>query len=96
MESTCRIANVLKKEGVSKGDRVALYMPASPPLAATMLACARIGAIHRYTCSFIPCYMYIIHAYNTVSVLSVVFAGFSAESLRNRINDGTLTRNIHV
>ena len=41
-------------------------------------------------------HMYIIHAYNTVSVLSVVFAGFSAESLRNRINDGTLTRNIHV
>ena len=47
LESTCRIANVLKREGVKKGDRVAVYMPASPLLAATMLACARIGAIHR-------------------------------------------------
>ena len=47
LESTCRIANVLKREGVGKGDRVAIYMPASPLLAATMLACARIGAIHR-------------------------------------------------
>jgi acetyl-CoA synthetase len=66
LESTCRIANVLKREGVKKGDRVAIYMPASPLLAATMLACARIGAIH-----------------------SVVFAGFSAESLMNRINDAS-------
>ena len=49
LESTCRIANVFKREGVKKGDRVALYMPASPLLAASMLACARIGAIHRYT-----------------------------------------------
>ena len=48
LESTCRIANVLKREGVKKGDRVAIYMSASPLLAATMLACARIGAIHRY------------------------------------------------
>ena len=47
LESTCRIANVLKREGVKKGDRVAVYMPASPLQAATMLACARIGAIHR-------------------------------------------------
>ena len=47
LESTCRIANVFKREGVKKGDRVALYMPASPLLAASMLACARIGAIHR-------------------------------------------------
>ena len=36
---------------MKKGDRVALYMPASPLLAASMLACARIGAIHRYTCT---------------------------------------------
>jgi len=43
---TCQIANVFKREGVKKGDRVALYMPASPLLAASMLACARIGAIH--------------------------------------------------
>ena len=48
LEKTCRIANVFKKEGVKKGDRVAIYMPASPLLAATMLACARIGAIHRW------------------------------------------------
>ena len=47
---TCQIANVFKREGVKKGDRVALYMPASPHLAASMLACARIGAIHRFVC----------------------------------------------
>src|SRR5471032_2684633 len=57
-------ANVLKSLGVTKGDRVALYMPLIPELAIAMLACARIGAIH-----------------------SVVFGGFSAESLRDRIND---------
>jgi len=57
-------ANVLKSLGVTRGDRVALYMPLIPELAIAMLACARIGAIH-----------------------SVVFGGFSAESLRDRIND---------
>ncbi|CAN5763478.1 acetate--CoA ligase [soil metagenome] len=57
-------ANVLKGLGVRRGDRVALYMPLIPELAISMLACARIGAIH-----------------------SVVFGGFSAESLRDRIND---------
>ncbi len=57
-------ANVLKSLGVTKGDRVALYMPLVPELAIAMLACARIGAVH-----------------------SVVFGGFSAESLRDRIND---------
>src|SRR5450631_2005078 len=57
-------ANVLKSLGVTKGDRVALYMPLIPELAIAMLACARIGAPH-----------------------SVVFGGFSAESLRDRIND---------
>jgi acetyl-CoA synthetase len=57
-------ANVLKSLGVKRGDRVALYMPLLPELAISMLACARIGAIH-----------------------SVVFGGFSAESLRDRIND---------
>jgi acetyl-CoA synthetase len=60
----CRIANVLLAHGVGEGDRVAIYMPMVPELAATMLACARIGAVH-----------------------SVVFAGFSAESLRGRILD---------
>jgi acetyl-CoA synthetase len=59
-----QFANVLKKLGVEKGDRVALYMPLVPELAIAMLACARIGAVH-----------------------SVVFGGFSAESLRDRIND---------
>jgi len=42
----CKFANVLKAKGVSKGDRVAVYMPMVPELAVTMLACARIGAIH--------------------------------------------------
>src|SRR5689334_12100395 len=60
----CQFANVLKKLGVKKGDRVALYLPLIPELAIAMLACARIGAVH-----------------------SVVFGGFSAESLRDRIND---------
>ena len=59
-----RIANVLQSHGVRKGDRVAIYMPMIPDLAATMLACARLGAIH-----------------------SVVFGGFSAEALRDRIVD---------
>src|SRR3954464_3907249 len=59
-----QFANVLKSLGVTKGDRVALYLPMIPELAIAMLACARIGAIH-----------------------SVVFGGFSAESLRDRIND---------
>ena len=74
---------------MKKGDRVALYMPASPLLAASMLACARIGAIHRYvhvTCA----YMYVglrVHSLSALPI-SVVFAGFSAESLMNRINDG--------
>src|SRR5688500_19377378 len=59
-----QFANVLKSLGVSRGDRVALYLPLIPELAIAMLACARIGAVH-----------------------SVVFGGFSAESLRDRIND---------
>ena len=64
----CQFANVLKKLGVKKGDRVALYMPLIPELAIAMLSCARIGAVH-----------------------SVVFGGFSAESLRDRINDSACT-----
>ena len=42
----CRFANVLKKHGVQKGDRVSIYMPMVPELAIAMLACARIGAVH--------------------------------------------------
>ncbi|XP_064565684.1 acetyl-coenzyme A synthetase 2-like, mitochondrial isoform X3 [Zonotrichia leucophrys gambelii] len=61
---TCRLANTLKKYGIQKGDRVAIYMSVSPLSVAAMLACARIGAIH-----------------------TVVFAGFSAESLAGRIMD---------
>ncbi|GBF32907.1 acetyl-coenzyme A synthetase [Desulfocucumis palustris] len=59
-----KFANVLKNIGVKKGDRVTVYLPMIPELAITILACARIGAIH-----------------------SVVFGGFSAESLRDRILD---------
>jgi len=60
----CKFANVLKKLGVKKGDRVSIYLPMIPELAIAMLACARIGAIH-----------------------SVIFGGFSAEALRDRIQD---------
>jgi acetyl-CoA synthetase len=59
-----KFANVLKKHGIKKGDRVAIYLPMIPELPITMLACARIGAIH-----------------------SVVFGGFSADALRDRILD---------
>ncbi len=45
-EQVCRFANALKAKGVQKGDRVSIYMPMIPELAITMLACARIGAIH--------------------------------------------------
>jgi len=43
---TCQIANTFKQYGITKGDRVAVYMPVSPLLVATMMACARIGAVH--------------------------------------------------
>ena len=46
LEQTCRLANVLKSHGVTKGDRVVLYMPMIPEAAFAMLACTRIGAIH--------------------------------------------------
>src|SRR4030066_1048354 len=59
-----RFANVLKKNGVKKGDRVTIYLPMIPELSIAMLACARIGAIH-----------------------SVVFGGFSADALKDRIID---------
>ncbi|HSU57182.1 MAG TPA: acetate--CoA ligase [Candidatus Dormibacteraeota bacterium] len=60
----CLFANVLKRNGVRKGDRVLIYLPMVPEAAISMLACARIGAIH-----------------------SVVFGGFSAQSVADRIND---------
>ncbi len=60
----CRFANVLKAQGVQKGDRVTIYLPMIPEAAYAMLACARIGAVH-----------------------SVVFAGFSPDSLAGRIQD---------
>jgi len=60
----CKFANVLKKHGVKKGDRVSIYLPMIPELPIAMLACARIGAIH-----------------------SVVFGGFSADALRDRMLD---------
>ncbi|HHP7237174.1 acetate--CoA ligase [Longibacter sp.] len=63
-ENVCRFANILKKHGVEKGDRVTIYLPMIPEAAYAMLACARIGAPH-----------------------SVVFAGFSPDSLADRILD---------
>jgi acetyl-CoA synthetase len=60
----CKFANVLKKHGVKKGDRVSIYLPMLVELPIAMLACARIGAIH-----------------------SVVFGGFSADALRDRMLD---------
>ena len=63
-KKVCEFANVLKAQGVKKGDRVCMYMPMVPELAVACLAAARIGAVH-----------------------SVVFAGFSAQALSDRIND---------
>ena len=48
LEKVCQIANVLKSKGVKKEDRVAIYMPACPLAVTSMLACTRIGAVHRY------------------------------------------------
>ncbi|MCW0218564.1 MAG: AMP-binding protein, partial [Prosthecobacter sp.] len=58
----CRMANVLRKLGVGKGDRVGIYLPMIPEVAISMLACARIGAVH-----------------------TVIFAGFSAMALQQRL-----------
>ena len=63
-DRVCRFANGLKEVGVKKGDRVTIYLPMIPEIAISMLACARIGAIH-----------------------SVVFGGFSPESIAGRIED---------
>nr|WP_322740877.1 acetate--CoA ligase [Desulfotalea psychrophila] len=64
LAEVCRFANVLKKKGVQRGDRVSVYLPMVPELTIALLACARIGAVH-----------------------AVVFAGFSAASLENRLQD---------
>ena len=63
-DEVAELANGMKSLGITKGDRVIIYMPMIPEASIAMLACARIGAIH-----------------------SVVFGGFSAEALRDRIND---------
>ncbi|MFN3858874.1 MAG: acetate--CoA ligase [Caulobacter sp.] len=63
-EEVCRMANVLKAQGVRKGDRVTIYLPMIPEAAYAMLACARIGAVH-----------------------SVIFGGFSPDSIAGRIQD---------
>ena len=63
-DNVCKLSNALKKNGVKKGDRVTIYLPMIPEAIYSMLACARIGAIH-----------------------SVVFGGFSPDSLENRILD---------
>src|SRR6266498_2056492 len=60
----CRFANVLKRNGIGRGDRIIIYLPMVPEAAIAMLACARIGAVH-----------------------SVVFGGFSAQSVADRIFD---------
>jgi len=63
-DNVCRLANVLKANGIKRGDRVTIYLPMIPEAAYAMLACARIGAVH-----------------------SVVFGGFSPDSLAGRIED---------
>ncbi len=64
LERVCQFANGLRKLGIKKGDRVAIYMPMIPELPIAMLACARIGAPH-----------------------SVIFGGFSPDSIVDRVND---------
>lgn len=63
-QQVCMFSNVLKKQGVQRGDRVCIYLPMIPEAIIAMLACARIGAVH-----------------------SVVFAGFSPQALKGRIDD---------
>ncbi|MDC3226821.1 acetate--CoA ligase [Acidimicrobiaceae bacterium] len=63
-DRVCKLSNGLKELGVKKGDRIAIYLGMTPEIVISMLACARIGAVH-----------------------SVVFGGFSAEALADRIND---------
>jgi acetyl-CoA synthetase len=63
-EQVCQLSNYLKSIGINKGDKVCLYMPMIPELAISVLACARIGAVH-----------------------SVIFGGFSATAISDRIQD---------
>ena len=63
-KNVCKAANALKSIGIQKGDRVTIYLTMIPELAYTMLACARIGAVH-----------------------SIIFGGFSPDSIATRIND---------
>ena len=63
-KNVCKAANALKSIGIQKGDRVTIYLSMIPELAYTMLACARIGAVH-----------------------SIIFGGFSPDSIATRIND---------
>ena len=63
-ENVCRLTNLLEAQGIKKGDRVCIYLPMIPELVYSVLACARIGAVH-----------------------SVVFGGFSSESLKSRVED---------
>ena len=63
-KNVCKTANALKSLGVKKGDKVTIYLTMIPELAYTMLACARIGAVH-----------------------SIIFGGFSPDSIAGRIND---------
>lgn len=63
-QQVCQFANVLKSQGLKKGDRVCIYLPMIIEAAAVILACTRIGAVH-----------------------SIIFGGFSAEALKDRIND---------
>ena len=60
----CKLANVLEEQGIKKGDRITIYLPSVPEAVISMLACARIGAVH-----------------------TVVFAGYSSDSLAERIKD---------
>ena len=71
-DEVCKLANGLKSIGVKKGDRVTIYLSMVPEIAYSMLACARIGAVH-----------------------SVVFGGFSPDSLAGRIQDCDSTRDHH-
>ena len=67
-EEVCKFSNVLKDNGVKKGDRVTIYLPMVPEIAVAVLACARVGAIH-----------------------SVIFGGFSPDSIAGRIHDSDST-----
>ncbi|HJT10953.1 MAG TPA: acetate--CoA ligase [Candidatus Nitrosotalea sp.] len=64
LDYVCKVANTLKSLGVKKGDRVTVYLPMIPELVVSLLACARIGAVH-----------------------TVIFSGFSAQSIRDRVID---------